>query len=449
MEIVRAEEHGLIPIQVDANTKVRRDLLRLGLVEMRTGARDWAASDRTYARVPQSLYAGSMVGLLPLNESVSVLVEPRFPANLTAMVNAVGAPTVALDVLRTYGEGGGAASDWMLDRIAQDYVSSVERVLEQGLLRTYSEHRTTTSSPKGRILIGVTLARHAARGMDHRVEVAYHERTEVNPPNQALVEGLHWVLEWSDTRRSMSECRQRTSILLNALRHVPRDRGGAYKRDRAVLEPRTLPPSRSAYERALRLAIALVERQGFSLDAATGLLALTSLLVKTDEVFEAYVRLMLSQHLQHPTLQVVDGNTMARRSLFTPALSKDVPAGARVLSLGSATIKPDVLLEQDDRTRLVVDVKYKPVVAHAGREDVLQQLVTYAHRLRCRRAVSVHPTSAGQEGGLYVSGRIGKTTIYNYRVNLAATDIDQEMRRMAVVLGDLARPRGGRASRGS
>lgn len=265
MRILTAQEHGPIPLLITDDTRIRRDVLRRAYVSVRADRKSWDLDDASFGEVRQALYAGSLAGLVPLTEDTAVLVKPRFPANLTAMVNAVGYSTVGLDIVRSYSSiVDDGVADWMLDHLANEFVSAVEGVVRQGLLRTYVERRESTTSPKGRVVVGATLARHGSRGVDYRAEVAFHERTEENPPNQALAEALHWVRTWTDRRPKMKALRNRTHTLLHFLRYVPRDREGAFKRDRLVRHPLALPESRSAYRRALPLAVALLERRGFS-----------------------------------------------------------------------------------------------------------------------------------------------------------------------------------------
>lgn len=438
MRIVAAKEHSLIPIRVDESTRLRRDVLRSGWVQMRAAKGGWSKDDSSFSEVPLELHAGSVVGLLPLTEDISVLVEPRFPANLTVMVNAIGRSAVPLDIVREYQTSErGEAAEWMLDLIVNDFLGAAEAVSQQGLLRTYTQRYETTSSPRGRILLGPTMKMQASRGVGFAAKIAFFERTEENPPNQALVEALHWVLRRATGQGGPRSQRGRAAELLHRLRYVPRDREGKFQRDEQVQHPNTLPEVRSAYRRALPLALALIERRGFSLDAAEGEMALSSLLVKTDEVFESYARMRLSEYLPDRSLRVVDGNQMPTRYLYSSASPEDIPAGATMLPLNKASIKPDVLIEDSERTRLVVDMKYKPINGHADRDDVIEQLVTYAHRLGCPRALSLHPTQEDQPSGLFVAGRVGATTIYNYRVNLGATDLEAEMRAMADALGSL------------
>jgi 5-methylcytosine-specific restriction enzyme subunit McrC len=443
VRIIEAEEHGAIPIRVTASTKLRRDIVKAGFVQRRTDTDQWSKEDRTYATPESALFAGSVVGLLPLTEDEAVMVRPRFPAQLTQMVTAVGAPTHVLELAkRSYDTTGGTDAElWMLERIAADFLEAVESVVAQGLLREYVQEQTSTSSPKGRILFGPTIRLHG-RALDYLAEISYFSRTEFTAPNQALVEALHWVTTWVDRADGptphMQQCRDRAVRLLHTFRFVPRDRRGAFHLDPRVLRPERLPEARSAYKRALPLGLALLARRGFSLDTADGDLALSSLLVKTDDVFEEYVRLRLAEYMPDRRLSVVDGNTMAKRYLFERAQAKDVPEGAKVLPVGSNNIEPDVLIEEGGRTRLVIDVKYKRISRHADRESVIQQLVTFAHRLGCARAVSIHPVQEGAPSGLFVSGVVGRTTIYSYRLNLGADDLEAEMRQLAKAMCELA-----------
>lgn len=438
MIILTAKEHGPIPLLLTDETLVRRDVLRRAYVSVREDRKSWDLDDSRFGEVSRALFAGSLAGLLPLTADTAVLVEPRFPANLTHMVNALGHPTIALDIARSYATvAGDQVADWMIDHLSGELVDAVEAVTRQGLLRGYVERREVTTSPKGRLNVGATLTHHVARGIDYRADVSFYERTEENAPNQALVEALHWVRTWTERRPKMKAVWRRTHTLLHLLRYVPRDREGRFKRDRLVRHPLALPETRSTYRRALPLALALLERRGFSLDAAQGDLALSSLLVKTDDVFEKFVLQRLREMFPDPGLTVVDGNTMARRRLYEPPHPHDVPNTATVLTLSPANIQPDILIEDDSGTRLVIDVKYKPIKDHADREDVIEQLVTYAHRLDCPRALSIHPTREGQAPGLFVSGRIGSTTLYNYRVDLGADNLDTEMHVMASALATL------------
>ena len=325
----------------------------------------------------------------------------------------------------------------MLAQLAESFLTAAEQVVHQGLFRSYVPRFEDTSSPKGHLRVSDTLRRHTARGLNYKVAVEFFERTETNPLNQCLLEGAHWVTRWATDTPGRKALRKRALVLLHHLRYVDRDPRMTFKADRRVREPRLLPSSRSAYTQALPIATALLERRGFSLDAAEGLLGLTSLLIKTDDLFEEFVRHRLSELLPDRSLTTIDGNKMPARTLYQRAESTEIPVGVPELPLSRAPIQPDILIEDGSMTsRLVIDVKYVPISTHADR-DAVDQIVTYAHRLNCRRAVTIHPAGEDQDPGLRVAGRVGQTTIYSYLVNAGAADLESEMLRMAQALNQL------------
>lgn len=448
MRVLETVEEGLVPLEegeltLNGETWMRRDVLARGYVEWRAAAPDTGVHryDRSVVPVQGSLRARGVVGLLPLAEDLAVLVRPKFPASITAMVEACEWSPVTIDVLREY-QTTGSASDWMLSRLVHDYLDAVEVLLDQGLMRNYVRRRTTTSSPKGRLLAGATMSALSVRGIDYKVACEHFERTEETPPNQAIMAALRWSRAWSEKQRKMKDHR-RAGRLLTAFQGVPSDPDRRFLDDPYVRGLRQLPESRSAYRRALALAVALLERRGFSLDAADGTLGLTSLLVETDGLFEEYVRLKLRDRLVGQSLSVLDGNKLAPPiPLFAEVDTSGLldGAGRRVPLLPGRgnRISPDILIRDAvGRTQLVIDVKYKAVkdqggaeMAHADRAAI-EQCVTYGLRLGCDRVMSIHPTLEGQSSGLFVSGRIGSITVYQYRLDLGAEDLEAETAAMA------------------
>ncbi len=68
-------------------------------------SRPGRGEDESVVLVQRSLYARGVVGLLPLAEGLAVLVRPKFPASITAMVKACDWSPVPINVLRDYQAG--------------------------------------------------------------------------------------------------------------------------------------------------------------------------------------------------------------------------------------------------------------------------------------------------------------------------------------------------------
>lgn len=395
--------------------------------------------------------ARGVSGLIPLTDSITVQVTPRFPlANLTHMVVTCGYSPVRLAGLRPY-DRHTEIGDWLWDVYAEGLLTEIAAIEQQGLLRTYVRRHDASSSPRGRIDINATMMRRASRNIDHIADFTWFERTIDTPVNRCIKEAVvrlhrhYGSPARAQTRRAGD--RQRIARLSEALRllaDVPGDPHGLTLADPFVSGLRPLPDSRAYYREGLDLAVAIVSEQGIDLDAplrdrraGDRAVALSSLVVKTEDLFEEFVRLGLQRAFAaDPDIDVLDGNKAAAQlPLYEPLpAEEELPGGAQRLASANAVTKPDLLLRDNTgRVALVGDVKYTNVSEHAGRSEV-EQVILYGARYRSPVVLTVHPRQHGAAGGLFASGRIGDSLVLQYRLDLAAEDLDGEVDRMADAL---------------
>lgn len=387
-------------------------------------------------------------GIFALTDEISVQVQPRFPlSNLTHMVSVCGYVPTALPAMRTY-RPTDRLEDWVLDVITDAFLVAVETIEEFGLLRTYHRRSDGSSYPHGRIEMGATVNMYAARGIDHKAAYSWFEKTADNPPNHCLrAAALHLNGKYG-SRQLAPGVRERISRLGNALHlldDVAEDPLHSFLDDSLVRGSADLPEARTYYRPALDLALAALRGHGLDLDAESGSLSVGSLLIKTEDLFEDFVRLSLQRALaNHPGLAVLDGNAKpGKRSLYekVPAETvRSLPEHSNVDGgKGKAPeVNPDVLFEStaDGSFPLVADVKYTNVTRHADRSE-LEQVMVYGVRYGSPVVVTIHPRRQNAAGGLIVSGKIGDILVTQYRVDLAAEDLDAEMDAMAQSLSDL------------
>jgi 5-methylcytosine-specific restriction enzyme subunit McrC len=392
------------------------------------------------------LTAQGVTGLIPLTDRLTIQVHPRFPLkNLTHMVSVCGYAPTALPALREYLPTG-EWSDWLLDVMADALLTAFDRITLNGLLRTYRRRTEEGSYPHGRINVTATIVRHAARGIDHRAQYSWFERTIDNPPNQCLKSAIALLHQRYLRVERHSGVRERIARLGEAMR-VLRD-VTLTARPQSLDDPQVrgtapMPESRAYYRPALELAVAILTGRGVSLDSDAGTMSMPSLLVKTDDLFEEFVRLSLRDGLtDHPNLSVLDGNQDPGRL----ALYEEISAEEReafpdhhlpIVKGKSPDANPDVVFRLDDGTHPVVaDVKYTEVREFADRSEV-EQVVLYAVRYRSPIAMTIHPRRAAAKGGLQIVGRIGSIVVAQYRVDLGADDLEAEMRVMADRISEL------------
>lgn len=382
--------------------------------------------------------ARGVSGVFALTDEVSVQVRPRFPlTNLTHMVSVCGYVPTALPAMRTY-QATEHWEDWMLDVVTDAFLVAVEEIEERGLLRTYRRRVDGSSYPHGRIEMGATINRYGSRGIDHKAVYSWFEKTADNPANRCVRAAAMHLHRAHAARQLVSGARERISRLGNALRlldEVADDHRRGFLDDALVRGAGELPDARSYYRPALDLAVAALSGHGLDLDADSGSMSVGSLLIKTEDLFEEFVRLSLQRALQNsPGLSVLDGNLEpGRRRLYEKVADEKavlLPPHSEVLG-ASPNATPDVLfVDGDGAFPLVADVKYTNVTRHAERSE-LEQVMTYGVRYRSPVVLTIHPRRHNADGGLVVSGTIGDVLVAQYRVDLAADDLDAEMVAMA------------------
>ncbi|MGW0247992.1 5-methylcytosine restriction system specificity protein McrC [Nocardia goodfellowii] len=389
--------------------------------------------------------ARGVSGIFALTDEISVQVRPRFPlTNLTHMVTVCGYVPTALAALRPY-HVTDRWDDWMLDVVTDALLVAVDTIEERGLLRVYHRQTDSSSYPHGRIEIAPTITQFASRGIDHRAVYSWFEKTADNPANRCLKSAALFLHSRYLSRQLTGEVRQRISRLSNALRvlyEAADDRHHTFMADAIVRASAALPESRTYYRPALDLAVAVLSGRGLDLDAETGSISAGSLLVKTEDLFESFVRLSLQRVLtDHPELRVLDGNVSpGKQPLFEAVPDEEKESLPEHSEVGKGTdpnATPDILFTQrGGGVPLVADVKYTNVTRYAARSE-LEQVMVYGVRYGSPIVLTIHPRRKYAAGGLVICGRIGDVLVAQYRVDLAADDLDVEMAAMAQSLVEL------------
>jgi 5-methylcytosine-specific restriction enzyme subunit McrC len=380
------------------------------------------------------LTASKYVGYVPLNDTIALNVQPRFPiANLTRVLRIANHVPEALEnFTRGYHEDTEVVAS-VLDRLTMAFLSAVKEVLKGGLYQDYRLFTETTSFPKGSILHGRTLARHHSRGARHRVDAQWFSRGPNNGINRLLKYCL-WFIDqrYSGLQDRAGKLRVRSEVnrLYRGFDGVELDRRQTFLEDPLVAQPSRVPHSRSYYLDALHIALLLLRNRGINLTVHSGSVRIPSLLINMENAFEAYLRNVLEERfaVAAPELRVKDGNrggaSGARKPLFDH--QKSVPA------------TPDIVVEGAEQSwpRVVVEVKYKEVKAGPDREDI-NQILGYGMSYRTTNLVLAYPLRPGGAGGLQLIGRIDSTEVYSYAFDLNG-DLEREEALLARSIGRLA-----------
>lgn len=369
-----------------------------------------------------SLQAQGFVGLIPLNDRITLEVVPRVPlANVARLIEISGqAPVQLADVIRLYNTAGD-----MYPSLAAIYATGLRDALRHisanGLYKEYQRIEGETSFPHGRVQMGPTITRSLARGIDHRSTISYFHRTVDNGVNQCLLYAVVRLHGYVDQIESVLPQRQRQAIRndLNlcwqALQGVSLDPSERFLDDDYVTGQRPLPTVRAYYRSALDLALTITGRQAVLVESNGGRLRLPSLVVDMGAVFESYLRRLLQARFALAGWHgdILDGN------LQPP----DGGGGALLHNGEYIKASPDIVFRTAGRYPVLVEVKYKAATGLPPRTD-LNQAISYGISYQCNSVVIAQPQSAAPYAfsGLRRLGTIGTLTVYQYALDLAADD---------------------------
>ena len=451
VEIIPCREYG--PIEVDTS-KILDTEGRLALADGVLGR--YVRADFKDQRL--RLSAMGVTGLIPLTDHVMIQVRPRFPLqNLTHMVAVCGYTPTILSALRDYSPSDYWA-DWLLDVLADALLASIDTIRQQGLLRVYVRRSDVSAFPHGRINVTATATRIASRGINHRVDYSWFERTIDNPPNRLLkaaIFRLHARYLYAPRHRGVRARIRRIAEAIRLFHEVDTDQHLRSLNDAQVRGTKPLPTPRGYYRPALGLAEAILTGRGVNLDPSVPIhgraigapfsvdpgistdVILPTLLVKTEDLFEEFVRRSLqASFTEDPEIVILDGNkSEGRLPLYVPHMAADLaglPAHEVVTASGQQPhAEPDIVCRRPDGSHpLVADVKYTNVKDLADRSEV-EQVVLYGIRYHSPIVMTIHPKRDNAKRGLHVAGRIGPLLITQYRVDLSSSDLDAEMNLLA------------------
>ena len=177
---------------------------------------------------------------------------------------------------------------------------------------------------------------------------------------------------------------------------------------------------------AQNLPLAIIGGKAVALEDADIGVEMPSLLIKMSEVFEAYLRNVLTAAAMVDPwgVRVLDGN-------------KHAPAGAAKKNLLDSGVAheatPDIVLtagptRQPDH-RLLIEVKYKPAKSTVDRDD-LNQTLAYGVSYRTPEVVVVQPRAGGSAiAGLRPLGSLAGMNVSLYVFDLDAADLLAEEQR--------------------
>ncbi|RWQ29605.1 MAG: restriction endonuclease [Mesorhizobium sp.] len=377
----------------------------------------------TYHKNRPAIQCSGWVGYIPLNDSFALEVSTRVPVgNLERLVAmAVG---YTPDILRKYTRQFAHAVDRpasLLDMLTDQLLDAFDHVWESGLMKTYDRVQRAGSAPVGRIMPFQSEWLSAKSGRPVAVSSAFH-RTPDFGPNRVLRHAFEKLLSRyigikEDTQRART-LRLRQAV--NRLAGVGRPLLSEVTPGAIAGFVRRLPSQHEHYADALMVAQLLIFDMGLSIRGTGGVAILPSILIDMAKVFENYVRRVLADGLRDDErIEVKDGNKGgeggAKLVLFDPITD----------GLKNPGVTPDIVIDVEGKTKMVIDAKYKPAPRVPERDDV-NQVVLYGARYGADRVMLLHAGRQAERQPTELCGHVGGFQVYNGMVDLNAEPIETE-----------------------
>lgn len=355
-----------------------------------------------------TLSAGTYIGLIPLTPTVTVEVEPRLPVgNLARVLNVAQGILNSIPRSDRLYKSDIVLSNSVLDFMTLNLLDALKPVQESGLLKEYIIKSDVSSNPRGRIDINGTIINAWSKGQRHKLSTFHFDHTSDISINRVLKSALKFILTnprapsdhlipiISSTNRSFND------LPGNILDMTDKD---LIKARRISLE-NLLPDSRIYYRRALDISLEILSRRGFLLQGSGSDVLLQSFILNFENIFEDYLRQVLTLKSAHSPVQVSKG----KKPLFD---DKNHP-----------NAEPDIVIFSPQTGKTVVaEVKYKD---KPNRDDY-NQIITYGVTYRTNRVILVHQNRPGSPSGLSHVGTMNGIIVDNYAFDLSRENLDNE-----------------------
>lgn len=347
------------------------------------------------------------VGLIPLNDRLSVRIVPR--ANITNLTRIIvksgNIPSILPNFRRGYRPQFEVTSR-PEETYYKSFMNALGKVVQRGLLREYVSIKNPAAW-RGRLMVSKTINKYRARGIRYN---AVFDQTTLSPDvseNVILKEGLRRIIRWLERQPRKAQELRAARNLESAFKSIPEWNGSTEQLVANVAHRvGTIPTYYEYYREALWTAYALLQ-SGMPDIGSEGFLSLDSMIVNVSEAFEGYVRELISDGFSSPDTVVVDGNERP---------------GNLFADVNGFPIKPDVVVERSGVALGVLDAKYKPAPKESDRYEVL----SYLDAIKAGRGAFICPCTTPDERSQYLGRTSTGKELAILRIDLAASDLQAE-----------------------
>lgn len=362
------------------------------------------------------------IGHVPINDRYALSIDTRMPVSNIERILSRSPFKIAETIRYTHSYlSTSIRAQSLFDVLTDQFLDTLDIIRHDGLIKNYRREQRISPSPTGRI---DPLRTSYISHFFGKISAVYstYTRTEDTLENQIIRFALECLQSHYYTMHESSNYISRLSRISNHYMHfknVSLPNKSNITSDSLALTISKLPIHKDSYADTLRLAQLIVSGQSISLRGEGGLAILPSILVDMSEIFEGYVRDVLANKFSNPNVSVLDGNKAAPTGAALPLFSTFFVRGT------SPNATPDIVVNDKSTTKLIIDVKYKPVKKLPDRADI-NQIICYAQRYNAPKVMLLYPASSHNDIPVTLLGTIGDISVYIGLFNLSAHDLPAE-----------------------
>jgi len=376
------------------------------------------------------LVAGKFIGQIPLTDNIAINVAPKTPiANLERVLDLADQPLRCLDFYRRNYQTSYEKSKPIFLALIESFVISMRELVREGVFKEYRKITEVGSAPHGRLNNRESIYLRSARAHATVLSYSYFDLTADTALNR-LIKYCIWYsgnLIASKSSKTVKEVTLARELgeyfdLLDGVKLEPSYRTVSAAID--DLQRRELPTIRRYYLDIVDLSARIVTNESVKMFGHNSQFAVHSYLVNMEDVFERYIRSLLSQSeiLSADNIRVLDGNLDGKKYLFNDSKVH--------------VAKPDIVVKRGNEALAIGDVKYKPKVSEQDRYQVICHALSYGTKI----AFTVSPFFGEGESGGSTIGTVGldqTVTLETYQFNLSAEDFSTEENKFLEWIGNL------------
>lgn len=379
-----------------------------------------------------SFVAGGYIGLIPVNEKIAIDIRPKFKiSNLTRLVSIAEDNFKTLDFFnRSYQDIEGQ-DPTVFKFLLQCLVRELKVLEVEGLLKEYLPRRFNGTRIAGRIDYPRTVRKFWSKGAFHKASSSYFEMTINNPYNQLIKFTIDYSLRYFN-RMGIDDLSLKRQLihalslfesvsLIEDSRRLNQDVSDLIAAEKVTM-------LRHYYLNVCKLCRIITTQKGLSFNTYDKGTDLSSFILDMESIFERYLLNVLRNNkpLLDQSVSILDGNAEGKKKFFNQP------------SKATGDAKPDFILNVGGETKVIADAKYKIKVKDIDRYQVISHALSYG----AKYAVLVSPViDHSSTAKLSKIGTIGPTdaiTLYEYKFDLNAIDLESEENSFAIALAKLA-----------